>query len=49
MLLDNLAISNEKCVEDMKRLAVREANLGLYGSPATIACVVCRTSRLRAE
>jgi hypothetical protein len=38
--LDNLAVFNAKCIEDINRLAVREANLGLAGNPATIACVV---------
>ena len=32
LLLDDLAVFNAKCVEDIKRLAVGEANLGL---PAT--------------
>ena len=29
LLLDNLAVFNAKCVEDVKRLAFCEANLGL--------------------
>ena len=40
LLLDNLAVFNAKCVEDVKRLAVCKANLGLPGNPAIIACVV---------
>jgi hypothetical protein len=40
LLLDNLAVFNEKCVEYIKRLAVRQANLGLSRNPAIIACVV---------
>ena len=40
LLLDDLAVFNTKCVEHIKRLAVREANLGLAGNPPTIACVV---------
>src|ERR1700746_2965944 len=40
LLLDNLVIFNAKCVEDVKRLAVCEANLGLPGDPVVIACVV---------
>jgi len=37
LLLDNLAVFNAKCVEDIKRLAVGEAALGLPGNPANIA------------
>src|SRR5256884_6976708 len=40
LLLDELAVFNAKCVEGIKRLAVREANLGLPGNPAAIAGVV---------
>ena len=35
--LDNLAVFNAKCVEDIKRLAGGKANLCLPGNPATIA------------
>jgi hypothetical protein len=40
VLLDNLVAFNAKCVEDVKRLAVCEANLGLPGNPVIVVCVV---------
>jgi hypothetical protein len=40
LLHNNLAVFNAKCVEDVKRFAVCEANLGLPGNPVIIACVV---------
>src|SRR5258705_13981466 len=45
LLLDDLAVFNTKCVEHIKRLAVREANLALARNPPTIACVVMQDSR----
>ena len=40
LLLDNLPALYEKCVEYIKRLAVRKANLCLPGRPATVTAVV---------
>jgi len=40
LLLDNFAAFNEKCVGDLQRLAVRQADLGLAGNPPTLTCVV---------
>jgi len=47
LLLDNFAAFNEKCVGDLQRLAVRQADLGLAGNPPTLTCVVTQSSRLR--
>src|SRR4029077_5012203 len=40
LLLENLMVFNAKCVEDVKRLAICEANLGLPGNPVIIVGVV---------
>ena len=40
LLLENFVVFNAKCVEDVKGLAVCEANLGLPGNPVIIVCVV---------
>jgi len=40
LLLDNLPALYEKCVEYIKGLAVRKANLCLPGRPATVTAVV---------
>ena len=37
LLLDDLAVFDVKCVEHIKRLAVREAKLSLSRNPTTIA------------
>ena len=47
LLLENLMVFNAKCVEDVKRLAVCEANLGLPGNPVIVVCVVMQELTLR--
>src|SRR5262249_59444146 len=42
LLLEDLAVFHAECVEDIKRLAVREANLSLSRDPAPISCVVAQ-------
>ena len=46
LLLDHLAVFDVKCVEHIKRLAVREAKLDLSRNRATIASLVTRGSKV---